>query len=316
MKRRLLGGGPGLALLAASLVLSCNASDEPSSAAAAQQDAAGDALQVDDAGAAGTQDASLADREPETCQSGSNPGPAMVEVHTSTGERYCIDSTEVTEAQYQEFLANVSFQPGTEHPRCADNKEYEPGVWPTYPHDGCDRLFWRPDETPDWPVSCVDWCDAYAYCKWAGKRLCGAIGGGEDTTPEDLSTSQWGYACSQGGVTQYPYGDEFSESTCDGATFAGAEKFDHDCGCFIHSDVGSWIGCHGTTAPWDAIHDMSGSVAEWTDRCQPNGSGCLTRGGSYLDDTPERLACAELTFVYYRMFHPDLGFRCCKDLSP
>ena len=28
------------------------------------------------------------------------------------------------------------------------------------------------------PQVCVDWCDAYAYCKAVGKRLCGRIGTG------------------------------------------------------------------------------------------------------------------------------------------
>jgi len=33
------------------------------------------------------------------------PGPAMVEVATPKGVKYCIDRTEVTQGQYQEFLA-------------------------------------------------------------------------------------------------------------------------------------------------------------------------------------------------------------------
>lgn len=308
MELRLLNGCLGAALLAGSLALACDASDERSSPPTVQADDAGD-----DAAA----ETSPADREAETCESGTNHGPPMVEVTTSTGNRYCIDSTEVTEAQYQEFLTSVSFQPGTEHARCAGNQTYEPGLWlsSSNPEGGCNPLFWTPDLTPNWPVSCVGWCDAYAYCKWAGKRLCGAIGGGEDSTPDSVDTSQWGYACSQGGVAQYPYGDEFSSSTCDGAAFAGTEKFDQSCGCFIHSDVGSWTGYHGSTAPWESIHDMSGSVSEWTDHCQGDAPvGCLTRGGGFLDDRPEWLTCSDMALIQFRETHANIGFRFCKDL--
>jgi hypothetical protein len=30
----------------------------------------------------------------------------------------------------------------------------------------------------NFPITNVDWCDAYAYCAGIGKRLCGKIGGG------------------------------------------------------------------------------------------------------------------------------------------
>jgi sulfatase modifying factor 1 len=321
MELGLLNGCLGAALLAGSLALACNASDERSSPPTVQANDATDALQADDARDAAAADTSLVDREPETCESGTNHGPTMVEISTATGYRYCIDSTEVTEAQYQEFLATVSFAPGTEHARCSGNETYQPGVWfsSSNPQGGCNPLFWTPELTPNWPVSCVDWCDAYAYCKWAGKRLCGGIAGGEDASPDNVDSSQWGYACSQGGVTRYPYGDEFSSSTCDGATFAGTEKFDQNCGCFIHSDVGSWTACHGSMAPWDSIHDMSGSVAEWTDHCSGDASvgiGCLARGGGMLDNSPDSLACSnELGLTFYRSTRSDTGFRCCKDLD-
>ena len=44
------------------------------------------------------------------------------------------------------------------------------------------------------PIVWVDWCDAYAYCKGVGKRLCGAIGGGPvdfHTGYADTNQSQW-----------------------------------------------------------------------------------------------------------------------------
>jgi formylglycine-generating enzyme required for sulfatase activity len=40
----------------------------------------------------------------------------MVLVRAPNGTPYCIDTTEVTQAQYQEFLVKVSGKPGTEHP--------------------------------------------------------------------------------------------------------------------------------------------------------------------------------------------------------
>ena len=67
----------------------------------------------------------------------------------------------------------------------------------------------------------VRWCHAYAYCKWAGKRLCGKHGGG--TYPwadsEASYNSQWSYAC-RGGIpgTQYPYGggSAYTKDVCVG----------------------------------------------------------------------------------------------------
>src|SRR5215472_5996844 len=79
----------------------------PSSKGDAGADAGGSSLD----GAVGT--------SADGCPAG--PGPAMVLTDT-----FCVDSTEVTNAQYAQFLSagwNVSNQP----PRCAWNTSFAPG---------------------------------------------------------------------------------------------------------------------------------------------------------------------------------------------
>lgn len=74
-----------------------------------------------------------------------------------------IGSREVSNGEYQQFLAaqqDPAIQPG----ECAWNDDFTPTQWPV--------------ASATLPVVNIDWCDARAYCAWAGKRLCGAIAGG------------------------------------------------------------------------------------------------------------------------------------------
>jgi hypothetical protein len=79
------------------------------------------------------------------------------------GLSFCIDSTEVTNAEYDTFLS------------ATDGGSVEAGIFDGGLADGCDSNLTFARITADpatFPVDQVDWCDAYAFCKWAGKRLC------------------------------------------------------------------------------------------------------------------------------------------------
>src|SRR5262249_40663852 len=109
----------------------------------------------------------------------------------------------------------------------------------------------------DRPVHAVDWCDAFAYCAWAGKRLCGRIAGGsvDPTFGTDLaSESEWYNACSRGGQHAYPYGDTYDPRACNGLEYGA--------GTGPQLPVGSLSSCTGGFA---GLFDMSGNVSEWED---------------------------------------------------
>jgi len=250
------------------------------------------------------------------------PGPAMVEVSAPIGVKYCIDRTEVTQQQYKKFLAEVATKPGSEHTDCSANATYQPEQNPSS-KEGSDCHIgssWTPDETPNRPMQCIDWCDAVAYCVWAGKRLCGKIGGGRLMAASgfDLSSnpafdpeqSQWHNACTQGGKTIYPYGDTYDPLACEGRDAAK----DGDGGVLPKKDVAARTGCRGSRAPFDTISDMSGSVWEMTDECLVwNGQvECAARGGGR--STVDKLSCRSWSVQSTAQSMDGLGFRCCKDL--
>jgi len=259
------------------------------------------------------------------------PGPEMVEVPSPAGTMYCIDSTEVTQGQYFEFLKAKGADPAAfnsgdtsgQPPGCEWNVGYAPNpiaeTSPSCLGDGSlSAAFDWSGQHPENPVGCVDWCDAYMYCAWTGKHLCGKIGGGtlDEADTSNAARSQWYNACSQGGNTTYPYGDTFDPGRCVDSTFAAAHTppGGSDAVTFPASAAPD---CHGATSPFDEVFDLSGNVWEWTDACkttQPPGAiACFIVAPASGQDEPDMYACTAGDFLSRDTRASMYGFRCCLD---
>lgn len=232
------------------------------------------------------------DADPDTGDAGCpvGRGPNMIALGpTLGGDRFCIDTTEVTVANYTQFkMAGVS--PASQSSDCAWNTSFAPGDGPS----------------PNHPVVKVNWCDAKAFCAWAGKRLCGAVAGGtvpagNAGTPE---VAQWLYACTNRGTSMFPY---------PGAYKAGA--------CNIGGDAASPAAPVGSSTQCVTLagaRDLLGNVWEWVDSCQANDAGiaddtCHWVGGAA--GAPINYACNVVSGGNVTTRVADIGFRCCADLD-
>jgi len=249
-------------------------------------------------GSTSTTDATT-DEDGGIADSGYAPPAPLVSITRADGG-FSIDSTEVTQAQYQQFLiAKGGDTSGQPTPACDFNLSY-------LPNPGSTANLWDPVNHANWPVTRVDWCDAHAYCAWAGKHLCSGFGG---TTiaysdGDKPAASQWMYACTKGGVQSYPYG------TSDNPTACNVNKPPDDGG--VVQDVGSNPKCVGG---FPGVSDMVGNATEWIDACDGTGS-CVILGGSwgfpgYPATSP--VQCGQFTASSRSSSFDDLGFRCCKD---
>jgi formylglycine-generating enzyme len=192
-------------------------------------------------------------------------GPTMVNI-----AGLCVDSTEVTNDQYQTWL-NTSPSTAGQPQRCS--------AW-NFSFARAKSM--QAYESGNTPVVYIDWCDAYAFCQWSGKRLCGKIGGGPNA-PADWAQptkSQWYYACtSNNAANVYPYGAPYNANACNGFDYPSPGTL----------PVGSLPLCHGTADPFTTIFDMSGNAEEWEDSCTTAASGgldkCNLRGGGAHDSS-------------------------------
>jgi formylglycine-generating enzyme required for sulfatase activity len=252
----------------------------------------------------------------ESIQSSTGLCVAKMAPIASARGTYSIDATEVTRGQYDLWLATNPALPGSTDDNCS--------YVASYVEQSSAGILWVApgDDAAHYPVADVDWCDAYAYCKGVGKRLCGAINGGTNAfaNASDAGQSQWYAACSSGGVDIYPYGETFSAQTCDGEGYIGK-------GIFVLLDpvrVGSATNCVTSTTGFAGAYDLSGNVSEWEDCCTGNGSEspCVVRGGNYaspatasggllsidLDD----LTCGSAVISARSYAANTVGFRCCS----
>lgn len=133
------------------------------------------------------------------------------EVHV---EAFYIDKFEVTNADYQKFIDAT----GYDEPRHWENRKY-------------------PQGEGNLPVVYVNWKDANAYSRWAGKRL--------------PTETEWEKAARGTDARIWPWGNVFDITKCNVESWEGSGP----------KPVGSLPEC---VSPY-GVYDMAGNVWEWTD---------------------------------------------------
>jgi formylglycine-generating enzyme required for sulfatase activity len=285
---------PGIALVAAlsaiPAIFNCGGSTAP--AISFPPDASSDGSGYVEGGG----DSAGSDRDAGAPVCPQGRGPAMVALPTAAGGTYCVDSTEVTQAQYAAFLADKNGDLSGQPSQCSWNSSYQPGTAAT----NCD---YAPSARGNYPIDCIDWCDAYAFCQWAGKSLCGDI---EPTDAQDnaLVNGAWPRACTSAGTYTYVYGNTSTPGACADSTHSNGSTVDAST-----LPVASLPTCQSPDPTYAGIFDLLGNVSEWSAYC--NGGQCIVLGG---DITVLPVQCFEPLGLLagppqsqYRF----LGFRCC-----
>jgi len=230
---------------------------------------------------------------------------------------FTIDATEVTNAQFAQFVEQTGYVTTAERPQVGFGV---PGAAVFTPPSATNPNWWQFIEGANWrhpdgpestitgrgndPVVQVSYADAKAYAVWAGRRL--------------PTEAEWEYAAQGGAESFYVWGEARAPdgvepaNTWQGAfplrnTEADGYKLRAPIGCFAPNGFG--------------LYDMIGNVWEWTDTVyrQSTGEPVYTiKGGSFL--------CAENYCRRYRasarqpqeagLSTNHIGFRTVADRSP
>lgn len=248
----------------------------------------------------------------------------MVEISLASGGAYCMDEFEVTAGDYDRFIKS--------------NQPVQDQIAECVPNGGAGNATFIP--SGDWPpsqpiaasyslpVRYVDWCDAYAFCRWSGKELCGRVGptvvadaGATDermVLPAENATtkSAWFNACSAQGQNAFPYGSAFVTTKCNVLTHpdAGANAAItrvasyQPSGAYQALDVAAPERvCQGG---FTGLYNMSGNLAEWENSC--TATECSIRGGSFKSDGSTDARCTSAPATPKTTRSAEIGIRCCS----
>ena len=164
-------------------------------------------------------------------------------------DAFWIDRSEVTNAQFSEFVAETGFQTGAEHTGASAVYGI---LQPVYVAN------WRAPQgsgssingKSDHPVVQVNWFAANAYCKWAGGLL--------------PTEAQWEKSARGTDGRLFPWGndlpDDFLLNAADRNVPAAHARKEKNDGFRYTSPVGYYP---SGDSPY-GIHDLAGNVWEWT----------------------------------------------------
>jgi formylglycine-generating enzyme required for sulfatase activity len=198
-------------------------------------------------------------------------------------DAFHIDATEVTQAAYGKCV-----DAGTcAAPTCKKGRD----------------AGWDPVARSRYPVVCVDWSEARAFCAFVGKRL--------------PTEAEWEKAARGAEGAIYPWGN--AEPTCELANYADCDKGGPE-------PVGSYP---KNRSPYGAL-DMAGNVWEWVAdwhlsayyNASPaknpegpvEGKHKVVRGGSFKFSI-DLLTSAERTYDDPTVRYEHIGIRCAKDAN-
>jgi len=186
---------------------------------------------------------------------------------------FYIDRYPVTNAQYKKFIDATGHRP--------------PAGW-----NGNNF----PEGKGDYPVTNVNWNDAAAYAKWAGKRL--------------PTEEEWEKAARGTDGRIYPWGNEWRDDAClidDGKSPQFRPRL-------------TPVGCFPAGASANGVMDMVGNVAEWTatpsapPNKKKNWAWYVVKGAGNGHMMRFNFRCAARAFsAHQSRRHSWLGFRCAKD---
>ena len=229
---------------------------------------------------------------------------------------YWIRQTEVTIAQYAEFLAELKKGPVNrfDHPEQPKTKEgHTPPKWAAIHATAQSSTSFNGEALSlDMPVTQVDWFDAYAFAKWRGERL--------------PTEQEWEKAARGEKGLRYPWGNQSRPNAAnlgdDYTTSANAKGGQID-GFNLTAAV--------TRATQDVspygVQDMAGNVQEWTasenkDAAWPSHPEFpdvrvpVARGGHYGLKSNDQLLTARLFPEAALEAAPARGFRTVRDTAP
>ena len=185
---------------------------------------------------------------------------------------FYMDRTELTNGEYKLFV---------------DDADYPAPPSPAWLGRNVRRGF------ENHPVTHVNWHDALAYAKWAGKRL--------------PAEAEWEKAARGTDARRFPWGNEFDAAR---ARVGGGGRRTAPVGS--HPKGVSPFGCL----------DMVGNVREWVaDDCNPYPdspagaeprSGKVCRGGSWAEEAPYFNTCTHRAAAAPNRRSGDVGFRCAR----